>query len=611
MEGHPMSPTDASVLSDTDLPDSSQTRPSERAPSSGDAVRLVARFAGPVRGQLVAAVVLAVAAAVLELLPYWLIYRLVRDLVAGTDDEHKFFVAAAVGVVAVAGHYVLFGLSTTLSHRAAFGMLYEIRMALARKLGRLPLGYFTGTRSGEVKRVLNDGTERIELVVAHALPDAAGGVALWLGVSIWMFVVDWRLALAAVVAVPVAFACMGMALRVSRKRMAPYLAADARMNGSIVEYLAGMPVVKVFNRTGEAFAETSRAVRDYTALEIEWGRAWVPLGGAFYTLIVANIVVILPVGLGLLKAGAVDVATLLFFVIVGAHYSRPLLKLFAIFSQFAHIAGGAREITALLEEPELPDTRQRPVLAGSDVEFDRVRFAYDGREVLHEVSFTARSGQITALVGPSGAGKTTIARLVPRFADVTGGSIRIGGHDVREIGIEALMDTVAFVFQDTFLFDDTVAANIRVGRAGASDDDVIAAARAARCDEFVSALPAGYDTVIGERGATLSGGERQRITIARALLKNAPIVVLDEATAFVDPDNEAAIQDAISALAAGRTVLVVAHRLSTIVGADQILVVDGGLIVESGRHGDLVAAKGTYAALWNHFVDAQSVVLHR
>jgi ATP-binding cassette, subfamily B, bacterial IrtA/YbtP len=606
-----MSPAEAPVLSDTDMPDSRQTRPSERAPSSRDAVRLVARFAGPVRGQLVAAAVLAVAAAVVELLPYWLIYRLVRDLVAGTGDEQKFFVAAAVGVLAVAGHYGLSGLSTALSHRAAFGMLYEIRMALARKLGRLPLGYFTGTRSGEVKRVLNDGTEHIELVVAHALPDAAAGAALWLGVSIWMFVVDWRLALAAVVAVPVAFACMGMALRASRKRMAPFLAADARMNGSIVEYLAGMPVVKVFNRTGEAFAETSQAVRDYTALEIEWGRAWVPLGGAFYTLIVANIVVILPVGLALLKAGSADVVTLLFFVIVGAHYSRPLLKLFAIFSQFAHIAGGAREITALLEEPELPDTRLRPALAGSEVEFDRVRFAYDGREVLHEVSFTARSGQVTALVGPSGAGKTTIARLVPRFADVTGGSIRIGGHDVREIGIEALMDTVAFVFQDTFLFDDTVAANIRVGRAGASDDDVIATARAARCDEFVSALPAGYDTVIGERGATLSGGERQRITIARALLKNAPIVVLDEATAFVDPDNEAAIQDAISALAAGRTVLVVAHRLSTIVGADQILVVDGGRIVESGRHDDLVAANGTYAALWNDFVDAQSVVLHR
>jgi ATP-binding cassette, subfamily B, bacterial IrtA/YbtP len=606
-----MSPTEAPVLSGTDVPASGRTQPSERSPGAGDAVRLVARFAGPVRGPLVVAVVLAVAAAMFELLPYWLIYGLVRDLVVGAVDERAFFAAAAVGLVAVVGQYTLFGAAMTLSHRAAFGMLYEIRMALARQLGRLPLGYFTRKRSGEVKRVLNDGTEQIELVVAHALPDAAAGVAVWLGVSIWMFVVDWRLALAAAVAAPVAFACMAMALRVSRGRLGPFLAADARMNGSIVEYLAGMPVVKVFNRTGEAFAETSRAVRDYTDQEIAWGRAWVPLGGAFYTLILANIVVILPVGLWLLQAGAVDVATLLFFVIVGAHYSRPLVKLFAIFGQFAHIAGGAREITVLLDEPELPDTGRRPALAGSDVEFDRVGFAYDEREVLHEVTFTARSGQITALVGPSGAGKTTIARLVPRFADVTAGSIRVGGHDVREIGIEALMDTVAFVFQDTYLFHDTVAANIRVGRADAGDDEVIAASRAARCDEFVSALPAGYDTVIGERGVTLSGGERQRITIARVILKNAPIVVLDEATAFVDPDNEAAIQDAISALAAGRTVLVVAHRLSTIVGADHILVVDGGRIVESGRHDDLVAANGTYAALWNDFVDAQSVVLHR
>ncbi|WP_051580039.1 ABC transporter ATP-binding protein [Pseudonocardia acaciae] len=606
-----MSPTEAKAVPGTSVAGGGESGPAERAPARGDALRLVARFAGVVRGPLVVAVVLAVVAAMFELLPYWLVYSLVRDLVAGNVDERAFLAAAAVGVVAVVGQYTLFGAAMTLSHRAAFGMLYEIRMALARRLGRLPLGYFTRTRSGEVKRVLNDGTERIELVVAHALPDAVAGAAVWLGVSIWMFAVDWRLALASAVAVPAAFACMGTALRVSRDRLAPFLAADARMNGSIVEYLAGMPVVKVFNRTGEAFTETSRAVRDYTDQETAWARAWVPLGGAFYTLILANIVVILPVGLGLLRDGAVDVATLLFFVIVGAHYSRPLLKLFAIFAQFAHIAGGAREITAVLEQPELPDTGRRPALAGGDVEFDRVGFAYGDREVLHEVSFTARGGQVTALVGPSGAGKTTIARLVPRFADVTGGSIRVGGHDVREIGIEALMDAVAFVFQDTFLFDDTVAANIRVGRADASDDDVVAAARLARCDEFVSALPAGYDTVIGERGAMLSGGERQRVTIARAILKNAPIVVLDEATAFVDPDNEAAIQDAISALARGRTVLVVAHRLSTIVGADQILVVDGGRVVESGRHDDLVAANGTYARLWNDFVDAQSVVLHR
>ena len=382
-----------------------------------------------------------------------------------------------------------------------------------------------------------------------------------------------------------------------------------RLNASIVEYLAGMPVVKVFNRTGDSFAETGDAVRSYVAMETEWARDYVPLGGTFYTLVLANIVVILPVGLALLHAGSIDLPTLLLFVILGANYSQPLIKLFNQFHTLAHISMGAMLVTDLLETAPQADTGARVELADHDVSFEGVGFGYGAQDALHDVTFVARTSEVTALVGPSGSGKSTIASLVPRFRDVRSGRVTIGGVDVREIGLGQLMDTVAFVFQDTFLFSDTIAANIRFGKPDATDAEVEAAAKAARAHDFIATLPHGYATHLGEQGHSLSGGERQRIAIARAMLKNAPIIVLDEATAFADPDNEAAIQEAIGALISRRTLIVVAHRLHTIVDADRIVVVDGGGVAESGRHEELVAHGGLYARLWDDYTHAQAVTL--
>jgi ATP-binding cassette subfamily B protein len=581
----------------------------------------VLRYAGRVKGLLVGSAVLAVTSTVCELFPYWLVYRLVTDLIAGTAEASAFYRWAVVGVLAIVLHAVLFAYSAVLSHRAAFAVLHGLRVDIAKRLPRLPLGFFTGRSSGDVKKLMIDEAEKLELLLAHGIPDIVASLSVWLGVSGWLFAVDWRLALASVFLTPITFWCMSRAMSNGAPMMADYQAAAVRMNGSIVEYLSGMPVVKVFNRTGDAFAETSRAVRDFAAMESKWGRQWIPFGGAFYALATANIVVLLPVGIWLYTAGAVDLATLLFFVIVGANYSVPLLKLFNHVHQMAIISTSSSLVNAMLTEPQQPDTNRTVTFPHHDVEFDHVEFAYNHggdqtgeHAVLHGVSFTARTGTATALVGPSGAGKSTLARLIPRFWDLdpaAADAIRIGGHDVRDIAVDQLLDTVAFVFQDTFLFHDTVAANIRAGNEQATHDEVVAAARAARCDEFVTALPHGYDTVIGERGGTLSGGERQRIAIARAILKNAPVVILDEATAFADPENEAAIQDAISALTRGKTLIVIAHRLGTISEVDQIVVLDGGRVVESGRHQDLVAAGGCYAGLWHDYVEAQSIVLHR
>jgi ATP-binding cassette subfamily B protein IrtA len=579
----------------------------------GASIRLLLAYGGSARPLVVVSALLAIGAAVLELFPLWAVFRMVDALFAGEASAGMFGMIVLALAGAVVGHFGLFGAAMAISHKAAFGVIHDLRLALAGKLTRVPLGYLGRRRSGELKRLMVDDTEKLELLVGHGIPDLVSGIGVWLGVSVWLFAVDWRLAIASVVVTPIAFGTMIAAIRQGQGRAPEYQLAAARMNGSIVEYLRGMPVVKVFNRTGEAFRETSDAVRHYTAVETAWARAYVPLGGMFYSLVLANIVVILPVGLWLLQAGAVTVPTLLFFVIVGARYSQPLLKVFNHGAEAAHLSMSATVIRAVLNEPDLPDTGRAIDLASHDVELDHVSFGYGDHDVLTGVTFTARAGEVTALVGPSGAGKTTIAQLIPRIWDVEPGrgTVRIGGHDVREIGVEHLMNTVAFVFQDTYLFHDTIAANLRLGKSDATDDELRAAARAARCDEFVSALPDGYDTVVGEGGATLSGGERQRVAIARAILKAAPIIVLDEATAFADPENEAAIQDAIAALTAGKTLLVIAHRLSTITDADQIVVVDAGRVLETGRHDDLVASGGVYSRLWQDHVDAQAIVLHR
>lgn len=572
-------------------------------------LRLMRGHLGDSSGRLAFAIGLATLGVFAELAPVWAVYRLVTAAVAGTLDWPLVTTQAAVAALGVIVGFAAMGLALGQSHLVAFDVIHRVRLAAARHMARLPLGYFADRPSGDAKKQVVDEPEKLEAVVAHGLPEGVSSVATWLAVSIWLFVVDWRMALAAIVLTPASFVLLAIGMKRGGRFAVAYQGANARMNAAIVEYLAGMPVVKVFNRTGESFAETSMAARAYADIETRWARAYLPLGGAFYMLVIANIVVILPVGLMLVKAGTLDLPTLLLFVILGANYSQPLLKLFNQFHGLAHIAMGSSAVADLLAQEPQADSGTRVVLRNHDVAFANVRFGYGESDVLHGVSFLARTGEVTALVGPSGSGKSTIAALVARFRDVREGAVSIGGVDVRDMAIDQLMETVAFVFQDTFLFSDTIAANIRFGNPEASDDQVRAAAEAARAHDFIMALDHGYDTRLGEQGRTLSGGERQRIAIARAILKDAPVIVLDEATAFADPDNEAAIQDAIAALTKGRTLIIVAHRLHTIMAADQILCIDRGHVAERGRHEQLLEQHGLYARLWEDYLHARNTPL--
>lgn len=575
-------------------------------------LRLALPYLKGSRLALAAAVAMTTASVACELVPVWAIYRAVSDIVSGSATWWGMAELAAITLIAAVGYLSLLGLSLALSHMVAYGALYRLRMAMARHMATLPLGYYADLPSADAKRLVIDEPEKLELLLAHGIPEGIAALSTWLAVSIWLWAVDWRMALAAIVATPISFVLLVFATVRAGRFVHDYKSAQQRMNAALVEYLAGMAIVKVFNRTGESFAAAQNAIADYRAIETAWARSHLPLGGTFLGLVLANVVFIAPAGAFLMAQGSLDLPTFVFFVILGANYSQPLLRLFSLFHELAHISMGAMLAARLLQANSQKEPAQPIIPTSHDVTFKDVHFGYDEKKpVLHGISFTARAGTITALVGPSGSGKSTIASLVARFHDVTLGHVQLGGVDVRDIPYAALADRVAFVFQNTFLFSDTIASNIRFGRLDASDEAVMAAAKAAQAHEFIMALPQGYQTRLGPHGTRLSGGERQRIAIARAILKDAPVIVLDEATAFADPDSEYAIQQAIEALAAGRTLIVVAHRLHTIVDADNIVVIENGRVRDAGTHEVLLNRDALYARMWTDYAQSQETQPHR
>ena len=575
-----------------------------------DGFRLLFPFARVGRSSYLASAITALLGTLCQLGPFYAVYRALLGMVEGTATTSDLTRWAAVAAAFIVAQHGLMAWSTWLSHRAAFATLEQVRLRIGDRLGKVPLGFVTNRRSGEIQRTVNDDVERLELFLAHAIPDlfaAAGTLAV---TTVWLFAVDWRLAVASLAVMVICAPIMALGARLGADGLGEYHRSLGRMNGSIVEFVRAMPVVRTFNRSDEIFAETRDAIDDAARYQAQWGREFLPAFSAYYVLIVSNVVTIVPVGSWLWLTDRLSTADLLFFFIVGLGYLVSVTRLFEFTSQLTHLTLAANLVLELDEATPLPEVDERAELVSSRIAVDSVSFSHaplgpgaSSRQVLDGISFVAEPGSVTALVGPSGSGKTTLAKLLCRFWDVDDGSISVGDVDVRDMPAAQLMEQISFVFQETFLFDDTVQGNIRLGRPDATDAEVEAAARSAQAHDFIERLPRGYDTGLGEGGARLSGGERQRIAIARALLKDAPIVVLDEATAYADPENEAALQDALSELVAGRTLIMIAHRLSTIAGADQILVLDAadggpGTIVERGTHGDLLAAGGLYARLW-------------
>ena len=564
------------------------------------------QIAGQRKSLLLASCTLAVIHSVLSLVPYALVFYIIKEL---TQSQPNFttvqqYVIYAIVIVIVS--MVAFLLSGILSHIAAFNILYGLRKTITEKVGILPMGYLSHRNSGAFKKIISDDVERIETFVAHQIPDFVKAVALPLLTLGYLFSEDWRLALISCLPLLVLVVIMPLMFGSKNQNLTQkYHHSLEEMSAGIVEYVRAMPVMKIFQQSAETFDKYGKKVLTFHRFVSDWIRHSSPPFAIFMSFASNAMLPVLVLGLYLYFHNGLTLATLLFFLILGTGYMRPVFAMSNMAMQLQLIEQGVQQIDKILEARVLPETHTPQEPTHYDIRFDKVSFAYNGEHyVLNDINFIAKEGSITALVGPSGAGKSTVGQLLSRFWDIQEGSISIGGVDIRQLSTEKLMQKVSFVFQDSFMFAQTMYENIRMGM-NKTKEEVIEAAKAAQIHDFIMSLPKGYDTLFGQQGVHLSGGEQQRFQLARAILKDAPILVLDEATAFADPENEYKIQLAFSELIKGKTVLVIAHRLSTITSADQIIVFEKGEINTIGTHNELLQSSELYQRMWNAHNRAQ------
>ncbi|WP_082714931.1 ABC transporter ATP-binding protein [Falsirhodobacter sp. alg1] len=499
------------------------------------------------------------------------------------------------------------------AHYAAFRLERLLRMGLADRLSKVSLGYVETQGAGALAKVIHDDVKALHVFVADSTPLYARAYVTPLVTLVLLLVLDWRLALVALVVLGIGYGILSRAQSRRRDMVRSYNAAREKVSAAVVEYVQAMPVVRNFDSGKMSFARYQEALDGYLKVMLDWYRA-AGFPARFSWLVLSpmpTLTLVLGAGLLLTSMGDLSVSRWLGVLLICTGMAEAMMPMMMLRHMIEKVALSVARIEEVMNAPEL--AARSGAVESTDpnapaLRFEDVSFSYnnDHDQALRNISFSVAPGSVTALVGPSGAGKTTVARLIPRFWDVTSGKIELGGVDIRNMDADRLMEKVAFVFQESFLFADTIAENIRIGRPEASDEEVIAAARSAQAHGFINELPQGYDTPVGERGVFLSGGQRQRIAIARALLQSRPILVLDEATAFADPENEAELIVALSELMRGRTVIMVAHRLATIRDADQILVFNRGQIAERGKHDDLVGQGGLYARLWRNYEMAQN-----
>lgn len=563
-------------------------------------------LAGTKKNKLFAACLLSVVSSAARLVPFFTIYGIIRELLwhytsALAMDTKKIYTLVLYTFAAALIYGVCAFVSSALAHSSAYDILYELRLKLMEKLSRIPSGYFTGTTQGAIKKILSDDVEQIEVFIAHHIADIAAAVATPVFTLIYLFVMDWRLAAVTLIPIFVSIFLLSSGLKNPRgaQTQVDMHNAKEKMEGTIVEYIHGMPVIKIFNRTLSAFRRYEQDVSAYVGTVERTAYHFASGMGAYYAFFGAQLLFLLPAGLLLLPPASsyLDfLPLLLLFFLVGGGLKEPLENMMQMVVHSSGITEGINRIDGILAQPELPEEGNGNP-ESYDITFESITFSYGTNHIqaVKNVSFHLPQGTVTGIVGPSGGGKSTLAQLLLRFYEPQQGSIRIGGVDIREIPPHRLMNLVSYVFQDSFLFHDTAENNIRMGNPKASREAVERAAKNAGIHEVIMALPHGYDTVIGEQAAYLSGGEKQRIAIARVFLKDTPIVILDEATAYADAENETKIRQAFAHLARNKTVLIIAHRLKTVESANRILVLENGNLTGAGTHGELMKACPQYS----------------
>ena len=557
-------------------------------------------------GRLICAVILAVIGVACGMVPYFAAAKIIVLLLA----KETAFTAYLPWLLAALGGFllrtVLYNGALGISHKATFQILKTIRQKLLTKLPRLPLGTVMDASSGKLKETIVDQVDSMETTLAHLFPEMTANIVTPVLTVVYLFVLDWRPALLSLAVFPIAFVFMMMVMGNYGKDYEGAVRATTEMSGTMIEYINGIEVIKAFNQGKASYTKLIDKVRANAQYYYDWMRRSQLGMSMAYAFFPAQMLTILPFGWLFYTHGTLTVEAFVTVIILALGMAAPIVAAFNFVDTLAQVGTTVAQVDEILKAEEQAHGTQRVAFADRSIEVKEVSFGYhDDTEILHDVSLRIPQNSMTALVGPSGSGKSTLAKLIAGFWDVKHGTITMGGHDLKEIPLEQLYDQVAFVSQDNYLFDDTVRENIRMGRRDATDAEVEAAAHAAGCDSIPSELGKGFDTLVGGGGAHLSGGERQRIAIARAMLKDAPIIILDEATAYIDPENEAVIQRAVAKLVENKTVIVIAHRLSTITGADNIAVVKDGRIAAQGSHEALLENCALYREMWQAHIGAK------
>ena len=559
----------------------------------------VLEYAGKYRKITYLAVITLIISVVFSVIPYYFVYQIIDSLLSYQTLTFSYLINR---LILIAGSLVLYGilyvLGLTLSHQSAYHTLKNLRISLQKKLEAKPLGTIENKGVGALKKMFIDDIDSIELILAHALPEGIANLMIPIIVYIAMFLVDWKLALLSLCSLPLVMFAMGAMFKIGMKEMNNYYAAALKMNNTIIEYINGMEVVKVFNRDGESYHRYEKGVMSYRDLTLAWYKLCYPYMALYSSLIPCVAIVTLPLGSYFVLCGYSTLSHLVLVLCMSFAIGAPLLKAMSFGGTLPQINYKVEALEKMMASAPLKQSQKGFQGKNYDIVFDDVCFAYEKDEVLHDINIKIKQGSTVALIGESGSGKSTLAKLLVHFYDPTKGTIKIGTQNIQDMSIEALNQQISYVSQDQFLFNTSLKENIRIGNLNASDEEVKEAARKAQCNEFLDKLENGIETLAGDGGKQLSGGERQRISLARAILKDAPIIILDEATAFMDPENEDKMNQAISEVIKNKTVIVIAHRLQTIIHADQICVLNNGYLEATGKHEQLLQVSPSYQKLW-------------
>jgi ATP-binding cassette subfamily B protein len=564
------------------------------------------RQSGERKKKFVISVILAAISMLCGIVPYYFIARIVKDLLAGSTDKSAYIINCAVILALWLGHSLFHALSTANSHLATFHTLAVIRKKALDKLAKMPLGNVISQPSGALKSTIVERIDSIETTLAHILPEFTTGIGAPIIILIYAFTVNWKLGLAALITVPLGIICYMLMMFGYEENYSRTVRATKALNAVTTEYIGGIEVIKVFGKAQSSYEKFAAAAKESAASFVDWMRKCNVYMTFAMCIMPATMLCVLPIGGIMAMHGTISTADFITVIILTVGLIEPLLGIMSYSDDIAQMDTIVTEVRNIIDAPEMvrPEKLTKTV-SGGDIELHDIHFGYDDKEIIHGISMTIHKGEFIALVGPSGSGKSTVARLIASLWDVSSGSISLGGVNIKDIPLDDYNDKIAYVSQDNYLFDLTVRENIRLGNQSATDSEVEQAARKCGCHDFIMSLENGYDTVVGSSGGHLSGGERQRISIARAMLKNADIIILDEATAYTDPENEAVIQKSVAKLVEGKTLIVIAHRLSTVKNADRLYVIKEGMIAEQGTHEELLVHNGLYSKMWAAHISAK------